>query len=125
MEDLFSQAKQSEEGYTLWKAEVAAAKSRMPKDDKHSQLSLVHHTDEAGHTAWQQERRREAAAYARHVGLPLGQRVRVTLIADGPELEGLLLHDDDHRTGGRSGVYLRLGSSRFHSSDIATVLRLD
>ncbi len=123
--DLFSTASPGEDGWQFYKSEAAAAKSPLPRDEKRLQPALESQGDDSGHAHWKREREEEKRKFERQWAVPLGHRVRLTLLGDGPELEGLLLHDDDRPNKRRSGLCLRIGSHRFHSSEVASVVRLD
>jgi len=76
---------------------------------------------------WRAERRAAMEAFAAKQGLPIGCRVRVDF-ENGPPLEGLLFLDEEslflpQKRDGHLG--LRIGTSTFHSDEIASCIRLD
>lgn len=89
------------------------------------QPALEPGTDETGHANWKAEAAAAKRKFEERWAVPLGHRVRLTLTADGPDLEGLLLHDENQPNKRRTGLCLRIGSQRFHSTDIASLVRLD
>jgi len=123
--DLFSTASGNEDGWQFYQADAAAAKSPLPRDEKLLQPALESRSDDSGHAHWKLNREEQKRKFEQQWAVPLGHRVRLTLVGDGPELEGLLLHDDDRPNKRRTGLCLRIGSHRFHSSEVASVVRLD
>ena len=123
--DLFSSASGNEEGWQFYKSEAEAAKSPLPRDAKMQQPVLQSAADESGHAHWRAEGEIARRDFEKRWAVPLGHRVRLTLLGDGPELEGLLRHDEDRPNKHRTGLCLRVGSHRFHSSEVASVVRLD
>lgn len=123
--DLFSTASANEDGWQFYKADAQAAKSPLPRDEKMQQPALQYTADESGLAHWRTEGEAAKREFEKRWLVPLGHRVRLSLLGDGPELAGLLMHDAERPDKRRTGLCLRIGSHRFHSSEIASLVRID
>lgn len=122
--DLFAAGNGNEEGYLKWKSETAIQREEASQVPKLKQASLEAQGDAAGHALWQAEREQERRKFEERWAVPLGHRVRVNLEGEMLELEGRLFHDET-RPADRKGIVLRIGSRRFFSSEIQSLVRVD
>lgn len=122
--DLFATGDAGEEGYLKWKAETAMLREAESHGPVLKQASLEAQGDDSGHALWQAEREQERRKFEERWAVPLGHRVRVSLEGEMLELEGRLFHDETSPAD-RKGIMLRIGSRRFFSSEIQSLVRVD
>jgi hypothetical protein len=93
-----------------------------PPSDFLWELPIV--ADASGYDRWQEEKAEQVRAFEQQWGIPLGKRVRVELKGAVGDLIGVLKSDFSHPAKQR-GIYLRMGTHAFHSTQIISVVSLE
>lgn len=121
--ELFAAAPtEADDGYTRWKAEVAA--ERAEKEAAQRAAELPASSDEAGFAAWKAEAELARRDFEQRWGIPLGKRVRVQLRGEPREREGLLQAVEEEAQNRSIKLRLRLGSYVFPASQIESLVRV-
>ena len=125
----------AEEGYRLWKEEVAAAKSLKRNVEVEGDLFADCGKDsgESGFLRWQEEQRERLLEFAAKLGFPVGKEVEVVL-KKGKVLRGrlrIVAAPKGHRVKAacekslRSAMPLVVGETLFFSADVESCVRVD
>ncbi|MEZ5387401.1 MAG: hypothetical protein R3F13_17965 [Prosthecobacter sp.] len=119
---LFEQPETGESmGYERWKAETSRACAEAEAARRAEELPM--REGSAGYETWKRDAEEARHAFERRWGVPLGKRVRVVLVGERHEREGVLRIVEGAKTN--NGVLqLRMGQEVFAAGRIESVVRL-
>jgi hypothetical protein len=112
----------TDDGYARWKAEVEAERAAQEATQRAAELPTTE--NDQGYTQWKAEGEAARRAFEQRWGIPLGKLVRVQLLGEAREREGVLLVVEETRSKPAKQLRLRLGTHVFPASQIESVVRV-
>ncbi len=110
------------DGYSTWKAAMAAEKAEEEARRRRAELPVQ--GGEEGFARWKEEAEAEKRAFEMRWGVPLGRPVRVQLRGEAREREGLLRVVEEPVGSSAKALRLVVGGHVFAAGQIESVVRV-
>ena len=110
------------DGYSTWKAAMAAEKAAEEARRRSAELPVQGGED--GFARWKEEAESAKRAFAKRWGVPLGKPVRVQLRGEAREREGLLRVVEEAAGNSAKPLRLMLGGHVLAAGQIESVVRV-
>lgn len=115
-------AEKTDDGYSRWKAEIAAERQTQQAAKRASELPMDTAAD--GYAAWKEDAEKARQAFEQRWGVPIGKAVRLQLRGEAHEREGVLRIGEEPSTQSTRQLRLQLGGHSFSACQIESLVRL-